>query len=66
MGNMVEPGVQPGGETEFAVLSAAGPPTCDVPSRDHLEAHRRADASVAIPPALQPHLGGRKVLEPGT
>ncbi len=31
-----------------------------------LEVHQRADGSVAVPPALQPHLGGRKVLEPGT
>ncbi len=31
-----------------------------------LETHQRSDGSVAVPPALQPHLGGREVLEPVT
>lgn len=29
-----------------------------------LETHQRADGSVRVPPALQPHLGGLEVLEP--
>jgi seryl-tRNA synthetase len=29
-----------------------------------LEVHQQADGSVRVPAALQPHLGGRKVLEP--
>jgi seryl-tRNA synthetase len=31
-----------------------------------LEVHQQADGSVAVPDALQPYLGGRKVLEPAT
>ncbi len=29
-----------------------------------LETHQQADGSVRVPPALQPHLGGRELLEP--
>ena len=29
-----------------------------------LENHQQADGSVAVPPALQPYLGGRTKLEP--
>lgn len=31
-----------------------------------LETHQRADGSVAVPPALQPYLGGLTILEPET